>query len=57
MIVSLKRSAGVLGLAALMAIAVGAGAAYAVLDHPAWALATAAGGAGLAAGGVVVLTF
>ena len=40
-----------------LAIAVGAGAAYAVLDHPAWALATAAGGAGLAAGGVVVLTF
>lgn len=35
----------------------GAAAAYFVSDHPTWAVGVAAGGAGLATGGVVVLTF
>lgn len=35
----------------------GAAAAYFLMDHPKWAIGVAAGGAGLATGGVVVLTF
>lgn len=35
----------------------GAAAAFLVADHPKWAVGVAAGGAGIAAGGVVVLTF
>ena len=35
----------------------GAAAAYFVTDHPKWAIGVAAGGAGMATGGVVVLTF
>ncbi|HEX5061100.1 MAG TPA: hypothetical protein VFV99_17160 [Kofleriaceae bacterium] len=52
-----NRSRGIaLTLAGL--VAAGAGATmYLALDRPAWALGTAAAGAGLAVGGVVTLTF
>ncbi len=40
-----------------LAVGIGGAAAYFLADHPKWAIGVAAGGAGIAAGGVVVLTF
>ncbi len=52
-----RRIGTVLTLTGLAVGIGGAAAAYFVMDHPTWAFGLAAGGAGIATGGVVVLTF
>jgi hypothetical protein len=53
-----RRRVGTALTVAGLAVGIGgAAAAFLVTDHPKWAVGVAAGGAGIAAGGVVVLTF
>lgn len=52
-----QRKIGIALAVSGLAVGLGGAAAYLLADHPAWALGVAAGGGGLAAGGVVVLTF
>lgn len=52
-----KRRIGLALTLTGVAVGLGGAAAYLLADHPAWAVGVAAGGAGLATGGVVALTF
>jgi hypothetical protein len=53
-----KRRIGMALTVAGLAVGIGgAAAAYFLMEHPRWAIGVAAGGAGMATGGVVVLTF
>lgn len=54
---SRQRKIGVALAVSGLAIGLGGAAAYLLADHPTWAIGVAAGGGGLATGGVVVLTF
>jgi hypothetical protein len=52
----LTRTGAALAITGLLVVAGGV-AAYVALDHPTWGLGLAGGGAGLASGGVIVLSF